>query len=53
MTYWFVKWLAITFIIGDICINLIKPLIFIEIVDGDLCTSETLTWAKSWLLICQ
>ena len=36
MTYWFVKWLIITFIVGDLIVNLIKPIIFIEIANGTI-----------------
>ena len=36
MTYWFVKWLVIMFIIGDLTVNVLKPIIFIFIVNGNI-----------------
>ena len=52
MTYWFVKWLVITYIIGVLVVDLVKPIVFMYIFNADMIPHDKPTWAKSWILIC-
>ena len=52
MTYWFVKWLVITYFIGVLVDDLIKPIVmYLEIFNAEIIPHDRATWARSWILI--
>lgn len=51
MTYWFVIRLAIVYLVGDIFCNLIKPVIYVTLADGEHEPLDPYTWAKTWSVI--